>query len=276
MKRLTLFLLIGVSLVELHAQNTIEFEGIKGTSYTLETSWGNLHYEIYGKGEPLLILHGNGGSAKGKRHLVPALIDHFQVITMDSRCHGQSDCPDGDLDYFEMADDVARLMDELGHDNFTIWGHSDGGILGLILGYTQTERISKMLISGANTRLNGLEPALVKMMSVYEQLEDPIMKKHLKLMVTQKEIPMDSLRKVNIPVMLMVGDRDAVRMEHTLEIFNALPMANLCVLPASSHFIENEKPNHIVYWLKEMKKPFTAPSTIEIAEQMAKSMFDSN
>ena len=85
---------------------------------------------------------------------------------------------------------------------------------------------------------------------------------------------MDSLRKVTVPVMLMVGDRDAVLMEHTMEIYQALPMSNLCVLPATSHFISNEKPNHIEYWIREFKKPFSAPSTIEIANRMAESLFN--
>ncbi|GAB3335459.1 alpha/beta fold hydrolase [Marivirga atlantica] len=250
--------------------------GAKGNSYFLERDWGKLYYEIYGEGDPLLILHGNGGSSKGKHHLIPKLLDQYQVITVDSRCHGNSSCSDEDLDYFEMADDVYALMQALGHDNYTIWGHSDGGILGLILGYKNTDNIERMLISGANTRVSGLKPELLEMMKNYAQFPDPMMRKHFELMVNQKEIPMDSIKRIDIPVMLMVGDRDAVLLQHTMEIFESLPNSSLCILPSSSHFFSYEKADQIVYWLKEFKKPFANPSTIEIAKKILNNILKDN
>jgi pimeloyl-ACP methyl ester carboxylesterase len=273
MKRLGLISLFVASLSHLLAQEKIDLNGTKGQSSYLETNWGKIYYEVYGKGEPLLILHGNGGSVKGKHHVIPELAKDFTVIAMDSKCHGKSDCPEGDLDYFEMADDVYALMEALDYDKYMIWGHSDGGILGLILGYKHTERIERMVLSGANANVEGLKPELVQMMSVYEQVPDPRMKKHLKLMVKQKPISMGSLKKVQVPVMLMVGDRDAVKMEHTMKIFNALPQSNLCVFPGTSHFIDYEKPEQLIFWIKKFKEPFKASSTIKIAEQMAKSIF---
>lgn len=272
MKKIGLTLLsIAIFSVSL-AQQEVEINGTKGQSNYLETEWGKIYYEVYGEGDPLLILHGNGGSIKGKHHLIPELAKNFTVIGMDSRCHGKSDCSEPDLDYFEMADDVYALMDALGHEKYMIWGHSDGGILGLILGYKYTDRIDRMVLSGANAYVDGLKPELVQMMSVYEQIPDPRMKKHLKLMVKQKPISLDSLAKADVPVMLMVGDRDAVKMEHTMKIFNALPKSNLCVLPGTSHFLDHEKPDQLIYWINQFKQPFQASSTVEIARQMAKSM----
>ncbi|MEP1181543.1 alpha/beta fold hydrolase [Ekhidna sp.] len=238
----------------------------------METSWGKLHYEVFGEGDPLLILHGNSGSTKGKHHLFPELVKDFKVIAMDNRCHGKSECPNGDLDYFSLAEDVYSLMDALGHKKYMIWGHSDGGILGLILGYQHTDKIDRMIISGANSKLTGLEPRLTEIMSNYEQISDPMMRKYVKLMMDQKEIPMDSIKKINVPVMLIVGDRDAVRIEHTLEIFKSLPQANLCVFP-TTHFVDHERPDDLIRWIKEFKQPFRAPSTIDVAEEMAKSIF---
>jgi pimeloyl-ACP methyl ester carboxylesterase len=143
----------------------------------------------------------------------------------------------------------------------------------LIIGYKETKKIDRMLLSGTNTKLSGLKPELLAIMKNYKQIPDPIRKKQVELMVHQKEIPMDSIKKIKVPVMLMVGDRDAVLMKHTMEIFEALPMSNLSVIPASSHFIH---PNHIVKGLKIFKKPFSAPSTVEIANHIAKSMLGDN
>jgi len=270
MKKVAILLIMSCLAVVSYAQVKVKInEEVEGERFTLERDWGNLSYEVFGTGEPLLILHGNGGSVKGKYHIIPSLMDDYQVIAVDSRCHGKSSCPEGELDYFNMADDVIALMQNLGHEKYSVWGHSDGGILGLIIGYKQTEKIDRMLLSGANASTSGLKPELLAMMENYEQIPDLMTRKHLSLMVNQKDIAMDSIKKINVPVLLLVGDRDAVLMEHTMEIFEALPMSNLCVLPASSHFID---PNRIVWYIKDFKKPFSAPSTIEIATQMAKSM----
>jgi len=274
MKKQALLLIMGFMTIIAGAQTEVKLSNeVKGERFFLKMSWGNLNYEVFGKGEPLLVLHGNGGSAKGRYSMIPQLLEHHQVIAVDSRCHGRSSCPEGDLDYFDMANDVIALMKSLGHEKYSIWGHSDGGILGLIIGYKYTSKLNRMIISGANTRFSGLKPELQNFVKHYDQIPDAKMRKHTSLMANQKEIPMDSIRKINVPVLLMVGDRDAIPMKHTMEIFEALPMANLCVLPASSHFIPNEKPNHIIYWIREFKKPFSNPSTVEIAKKMAKSIF---
>ena len=273
MKRLGLILIASMIVGASVAQKDVEAYGVPGKSYYLERDWGKLHYEVFGEGMPLLVLHGNSGSTKGKHHLFPDLTKEFKIIAVDNRCHGESECPDGDLDYFDLAEDVHELMIALGHEEYMIWGHSDGGILGLILGYKYTAQIDRMVISGANAKLSGLESRLIEIMSNYEKIPDPMMRKQVKLMVDQKEITMDNIRKVDVPVLLIVGDRDAVKMEHTIDLFNALPKANLCVLPGTTHFVDHERPKDLVRMIKEFKQPFKSPSTIDIAEKMAKSIF---
>lgn len=277
MKNQVLLLIMSFIVSIAGAQTEVKLEnGIIGERSFLKMDWGKMNYEVFGEGAPLLILHGNGGSAAGRYSMIPELIKHHQVIAVDARCHGRSSCPEDDLDYFNMADDVIALMKNLGHESYSLWGHSDGGILGLIIGYKYPDKLKRMIISGANTRLSGLKPELQAFVKNYHQIPDLKLRKQVALMANQKEIPLDSIRKINVPVLLLVGDRDAVPMEHTMEIFEALPMANLCVLPGSSHFISNEKPNHIIYWIGEFQKPFSAPSTVEIANKMAKSMFEAN
>lgn len=71
------------------AQTKVELSnGIKAERFSLKRDWGNLNYEVFGKGEPLLILHGNGGSVKGKYNVIPKLVEDYKVIAVDSRCHG--------------------------------------------------------------------------------------------------------------------------------------------------------------------------------------------
>ncbi|NRB52703.1 MAG: alpha/beta hydrolase [Saprospiraceae bacterium] len=275
MKKMTIWLLGCLLMVlGINAQE-ITIDGIKGTRAYLEVPDAKINYEVFGEGEPLLILHGNGGSASSRHKMVSLLVDDFQVILMDSRCHGRSTCPSTELTYQAMAEDVNALMEHLGHDNYRIWGHSDGGILGLILGYRFPSRINSMLISGANLRPDStaLHPELVTFVGRYDEIEDPTMRKQIKLMAFHPNIPIQKMKEVKVPVVLMVGDRDAVTIEHTLEIFNALPQANLCMLPGTSHFIANERLDQLIYWIKQLKQPFRSPDTISIAKEVAKMLF---
>lgn len=273
MKGLILCFLVLICGIGLRAQETITVGGLTGKSYFIESGNTKIYYEIFGTGAPLLVLHGNGGSSKSVHSLLNELVKEYQVIAMDSRCHGQSGCPEGELNYTSMAEDTNTLMNHLGLTNYTIWGHSDGGIIGLILGYEHPERIGKMLLSGANARpdSSALEGKLVEFVQRYDEIKDPLTRKQIKLMAFHPNIATEDLKRIKVPVMLMVGDRDAIKIEHTVELFRAIPQSNLCVLPGTTHFIEN--PNHLLYWLKELKKPFATPSTIEIAEQFAKQLF---
>src|SRR6185503_19516991 len=93
-----------------------------------------LYYEVYGAGEPLLVVHGNGGSIAD----MSAQIDHFRkryrVIAMDSRDQGRSGDSADALTYEKMTDDLAALLDHLKTGPVNVLGWSDGGIEALLLG----------------------------------------------------------------------------------------------------------------------------------------------
>ncbi|WP_185153704.1 alpha/beta fold hydrolase [Fulvivirga lutimaris] len=273
-KFFTVLAVLCTALTMSYAQDNISVGEINGTSNFLTLKDHKVYYEVFGQGDPLLILHGNGGSTKGKHRLLSKLTDKYQVILMDNRCHGQSGCPEGELTYLKMADDTNALMQHLGHEKYYIWGHSDGGIVSLILGYKYPAQIDRMLVTGANIRpdTTALQNRLVELMGIYPQIPDPMMSKHIELMVKHPNIPISKIKEINVPVLLMVGDRDAVKLEHTVEIFKALPKANLCIMPGTTHFIDSEKPDQLIYWLNEFKKPFKAPSTVAIMEEYAKSL----
>lgn len=230
-----------------------------------------LYYEIYGAGSPLLLLHGNGGSIAGRTNLIPELAKKYKVIAVDSRCHGKSGCSK-ELNYELMASDVNLLLNHLEIDSAYVWGHSDGGIIGLIMGYKYPDKVKKLVASGANIQPDNtaLEPYIVEMMKNYKAIPDTLIQKHIRLMVEHPNIDFSELGRITAPVMIMTGDRDAVLLEHSVKIFKSIPNSNLCVLPATTHFIADEKPNLMLYWLKEfLDKPFSKPSTVDWAKQVA-------
>ncbi|GHN03263.1 esterase [Cytophagales bacterium WSM2-2] len=233
-----------------------------------------LYYEIYGSGPALVLLHGNGGSIAGRASMMPKLSEKYTVIAIDSRCHGKSGCSK-ELNYEMMASDVNGLLNQLKIDSAYVYGHSDGGIIGLIMAYTYPAKIKRLVTTGANVTPDkgALEPVLVDLMKGYPVLPDTLMRKHMKLMVEHPNIDFKKLSSIKAPVMIVSGDRDAVLLEHSIKIFRAIPKSNLCVLPASSHFVPDEKPSLLIFYLNEFFfKNFTKPSTVEWAEGVAKQM----
>ena len=243
----------------------------KAVGKTAQVNGISLYYEIYGQGQPLLILHGNGGYSGSRANMMDDLIAQYQVITVDHRCHGQSGCTD-ELNYQLMASDINQLLNHLKVDSAYIYGHSDGGILGLIMGYQYPDKVKKLVVSGANIKHDStaLEPVIVRIMKKYKQIKDPTMRKHIELMVNYPDIEFESLHGIQAPTLVLAGDRDAVRLSHTVRIFESIPKANLSIWPASTHFIGEEQPKLLTQTLLDFfKKPFRMPATTDWAKQVA-------
>ncbi len=104
------------------AQTTIPFGNNPAVGKYATVNGIQLYYEIYGEGQPLLLLHGNGGSIRSKANEIPVFAKKYKVIAVDSRCHGKSGCNVGDLNYEMMAADINDLLDQLKIDSCLIWG----------------------------------------------------------------------------------------------------------------------------------------------------------
>lgn len=188
----------------------------------------------------MVLLHGNGGSIGSRANLIPEFASHYQVIAFDARCHGKSDCPQGYLTYEQMASDVNAVLTELKIDSAYLWGQSDGGIVGLLMAIHYPKKVKKILASGANLRpdTTAVDPALLplldKMWAAVKN--DSVRSKQFRLLVDQPHIQASDLKKITADVMIMGGDRDAIRNEHLLEMHRSIPGSLLCILPGTTHF----------------------------------------
>ncbi len=109
-----------------------------------------LYYEVYGVGEPLLLVHGNGGSIADFKAQIDYFRKSYKVIAMDSRDQGKSgDSPDR-ITYEKMTDDLAALLDHLNTGPVNVLGWSDGGIEALLLGIRHPAKVKKIAAMAAN------------------------------------------------------------------------------------------------------------------------------
>jgi pimeloyl-ACP methyl ester carboxylesterase len=212
-----------------------------------------LYYEIYGAGEPLLIVHGNGGSIAD----IGAQIDYFrtryQVIAMDSRDHGKSaDSPDK-LDYEKMSGDLAALLEHLNTGPAFVLGWSDGGIEALLLGIHYPAKVKKIAAMAANLNPSdkALHPEAVAFIkdavgSMSSQAAaTPQAKRELKvtqMMLVEPNIDVSELGSIEAPTLIMVGDHDVIRPEHAVEIYQHLPNGALKILRNATHMAPQDDP----------------------------------
>jgi pimeloyl-ACP methyl ester carboxylesterase len=141
----------------------VEFDG-PGTPPTAEMTAAVYGREVAwttaGSGEPLLLLHGLGGTRQTWRHLIPGLALRHTVIAPDLAGHGESAAPIGDFSLGSQACAARDLLDRLGHKRVSIIGHSLGGGIAMQFAYQFPERVEGIVLIGSG----GLGPELTMML----------------------------------------------------------------------------------------------------------------
>jgi pimeloyl-ACP methyl ester carboxylesterase len=212
-----------------------------------------LYYEVYGRGEPLLIIHGNGGSIGTMVAQITFFRSRYRVIAMDSRDQGRSgDSPDK-ITYEKMTDDLAALLDHLKTGPVNVLGWSDGGIEALLLGMRHPAKVKKIAAMAAN--LNPSTDAVYQetwamarsMLDAIPAAEKdtPQGQREIKvtsMMFEEPNIAPSMLETITAPTLVLASDHDLIRDEHTLDIFHHLPNSQLCIFPDATHMVPYDNP----------------------------------
>ena len=210
-----------------------------------------LYYEVYGAGEPLLMIHGNGASIASFGAQIDYFRRHYRVIAMDSRDQGKSaDSPDK-LTYEKMADDQAALLDHLKSPPAYVLGWSDGGIEALLLGIRHPAKVKKIASMAANLDPTGAWPEVIAMAKSQLDSIPPTVRqtaqgrrelKVRQLVLEEPHIDPGSLKKISAPTLVLAGDHDLIIDEHTLEIYHHIPNSQLCIFPNATHMVPFDDP----------------------------------
>lgn len=228
-----------------------------------------IYYEEYGHGIPLLLLSGGGinRSIKDFGKCIPALSKHYRVIAPDTPGQGRSEQTDS-LSYDLLTDFMSQLIDSLKIDSCYVMGWSDGAIISILLAGRRGDKIKKVIAVGANNGIRGFNldgfpvdsvkspplewwaKANKKDIELYNTL---IPKKDWRkmfnnenMMVYKKEyFPTTIYDSINIPVMIVLGDRDMISIGHGQEMYKLIKNSQYCVLPNTTHEVFSEKPDLI-------------------------------
>jgi pimeloyl-ACP methyl ester carboxylesterase len=209
-----------------------------------------MYYEVYGKGDPVLIIHGNGGSINNFLYQIPYFAKNYQVIIADSRAQGKSIDPTDSLSYEMMTDDLNALLDTLHLKSCNVIGWSDGGINGLLLAIRHPDKVKKLAVTGANLwpDSTAVDPFVYKWaMDMNKIARDSISKmknptpekknelKLLHLLSYEPHITIEQLHTITCPVLVIGGDHDVIQPKHTMLIAQSIPNSYLWIIPNSGH-----------------------------------------
>jgi len=224
-----------------------------------------LYYEIYGDGPPLVVLHGNGGSSSSASLHYPDLIKKYKVIAIDSRAQGRSTDTDKPLTYDQMAADVNALLDQLHIDSAFVWGQSDGAILCLVLAMDYPKKVKRALAYAPNIQPDSAAVfgwAVTAVNRVIKTSKDKKQVKLYEMMRDYPNIPYEKLHTISAPILIMGGDRDVIRPEHLVKMFQNIPNSQLCILPGATHGGAWEQKERFLQILNDFfTKPFRMPTT---------------
>ncbi len=238
-------------LAALHGQAPVKYGSNPDAGSTFTHDGIKLYYEVYGSGEPLLLVHGNGASIASFKAQIEYFRKHYKVIAMDSRDQGRSGDSADKITYEKMADDLAALLDHLKTEPAYVLGWSDGGIEALLLGIRHPTQVKKIAAMAANLDPQGLYPEIIDWVTTTlnsmppEARGTPEGKREVKLLqmlLTEPHIDPRALEAITVPTLVLASDHDAIRDEHTLEIYHHLAKGELCIFPGATHMIPYDDP----------------------------------
>lgn len=214
-----------------------------------------IFYATYGKGTtPVVLLHGGLGNADHFGFQLPALVEKYKVIAIDSRGQGRSTLSKNKLSYHVMAGDVLAVMDALKLDAAAIVGWSDGGAIALDLAINHPKRVSKLFVFGTNYHSDGSKPRkgpsaqtfnkyVVKCKSDYMKISktpaqyDAVVSSLGPIWRSAGGFSKDQMRSIKAPTVIADGDRDEIIfLDHIKEMALLIPNAKLVVFKDASHF----------------------------------------
>jgi len=205
-----------------------------------------MYCEVYGRGKPLLMIHGNNGSINTFAENIPYFAQHYQVIVADSRAQGNSYDSRDTLTFEMMADDEAALLTKLHINSAYVLGWSDGGVVALLMAIRHPEKVIKLASSGANLRpdSSAIDPELwKKQRNQYNAGKNnkpllPDEKNKWKLFLLdwlQPNIALNAVKTISCPALIIGGDHDLIPVKHTTQIAQNIPHATLWIVPHSGH-----------------------------------------
>jgi len=227
--------------------------------------------------ETILLLHGGLSNSDLLFDTLGAgLGERYRLVAFDRRGHGRTADTDAPFHYDDMAAETVAVVDKVVGGPAHVVGWSDGGIIALLLGIDHRELVGRLVPIGANYHYDGLGPVgldpdspVVAMIAQAYAERSPdgadhfpvVLDKSLTMFTTEPTLTPADLARITAPTLVLVGDDEAIRLDHTCSLYEALPAGQLAVVPAATHAVPIEKPADVVRLILDFLAAPEPPST---------------
>ena len=204
-----------------------------------------LSYREAGAGRPLVLLHGNGEDGSYFAHQIECFAERFHVFAPDTRGHGASPRGTAPFTLSQFADDLGAFLDDRGLCQASLLGFSDGANIALLFALAHPERVSQLVLNGANLFPAGLTDEVnAEIAAEYahaKEAGDEHALELLRLMIDEPRIDPADLAALPMPVLVIAGTHDMISEDHTRLIAESIPGSQLRFVEGS-HFVAAENP----------------------------------
>lgn len=203
-----------------------------------------IHYTVQGTGAPVILIHGLYASAQknwGFNGVISNLAQHYHVIALDCRGHGDSDKPTGEGDYgIKMVDDVVHLMDHLNVPTANIVGYSMGGMIALKLAVAHPDRVHSVVLGGMGWLQEGspLQRVWENMGGRGNSAGTPALLHGF----ADFAVTADQVKALKMPMQIVVGDRDPCRRLYVEPLIQLRPEIPVHIVEGAGHILCIMKP----------------------------------
>lgn len=258
-------------------------ENISVGKYVLADD-ARIYYEVYGKGTPILILHGGGvGTPYELGKILDELKKMHKIIVMSTRGHGKSEIGHSKLTYKQKADDALAILDDLGlKEPIQLFGFSDGAYTAYEIAALYPERVERITAIGAGTLKAGYFSADSLKLSELEKIDKQFIDAQKKIRPeperyqefcdsymefwSKHSVGEETFGKIKCPVLLIVGDEDDhAPISTVLEAHKLIANSRFCVVPKAWHtaFLDNyEVTSAAIFQFVNAKLETLTPSRI--------------
>ena len=221
---------------------------------------GDLWVVTTGRGDPLVLLHGNSETHRVFDPLVPYLGGSFTLVGLDSRGHGLSPRGTQGLTIASMADDVEQTLRELDLTGVPVVGFSDGANIAIELALRHPGVASSLVLIGANLFPEGLKPGSKAVTDAAHAVSafgarylpdlEPLAER-LGLMVHDPSIDPGDLAGIEVPALVVTGERDVILPEHTQLLTSSLAQGRHVQIPGVGHMVPRDAPGALALAIRE-------------------------
>jgi len=235
--------------------------------------------DVWGHGaQTVVLLHGGLSNSDVLMEAIGRPIaEHHRVVAYDRRGHGRTGDTAAPFHYDDMvAEAIDVLRRVVGHPAHLV-GWSDGGIVALLVALRRPELVGKIVTIGANYHYDGVHdvpeepwPELFAEMadSYGERSPDGpehfpvVVDKWLPMTASEPTLTVDELSTITVPALVLSGDDDLVRLEHTCALYAALGDSRLGIVPGTSHGLPMERPAEVARLILEFLAMDGPPPTL--------------